>query len=116
MSKTDHVYLMHIQKSIDQILDYSANVTEPEFYESQLIKDAVVRNFEIIGEAAKNISNKTKSKYPNIAWKNMAGMRDKLIHDYIAVDYAIVWTTIQEILPDLKGKIEFILKENYFDP
>jgi uncharacterized protein with HEPN domain len=101
MSKSDQVYLIHILRSIDNILKYTQNISEEEFYLNQQLLDAVVRNFEIIGEASKKISNETKEKHPQIEWKKMAGMRDKLIHNYIEVDYIIVWTTVKDILPEL---------------
>lgn len=111
MSKSDLVYIVHIQRSINQILEYTNELKEEEFLSNQLIEDAVVRNFEIIGEATKQISKEFRAKHTGIEWKKMAGMRDKLIHDYIEVDYAIIWATIQDILPDLKKKIQKIIDE-----
>ncbi len=111
MSKSDLVYIVHIQRSINQIVEYTNGLKEEEFLSNQLIEDAVVRNFEIIGEATKQISKEFRAKHTGIEWKKMAGMRDKLIHDYIEVDYAIIWATIQDILPDLKKKIQKIIEE-----
>ena len=77
-----------------------------------MIKDAVVRNFEIIGEATKRVSLQTRENYKNIEWKKMAGIRDKLIHDYIEVDYEIIWFTVTQILPNLKISIQNIVDNN----
>lgn len=72
----------------------------------EVIKRAVVRNLEIIGEASKKIPVDEKLKYPSIKWREMAGMRDRLIHDYIGVDYFIVWDVIKNVIPHLKIQIE----------
>ncbi len=109
--KSDLIYLTHILDCINQIKEYTSELTEDEFYENQLVKDAVVRNFEVIGEATKNVSTETRKTYPDIEWRKMAGMRDKLIHDYFDVDYLVVWTTVHEILPGLGERIEEIIKE-----
>jgi len=69
----------------------------------------VIRNFEIIGEASKKLSDDIKSTYPLVPWKSMAGMRDKLIHDYFGVDLDIVWDTIQNFIPKLNAQIEEIV-------
>lgn len=75
-----------------------------------VIKRAVVRSLEIIGEASKKIPVDEKLKYPSIKWREMAGMRDKLIHDYIGVDYFIVWDVIKNVIPNLKIQIELVIE------
>jgi len=73
-----------------------------------MVIDAVVRNLEIIGEAAKNLSKETKSQYPEIPWREMADMRNKLIHEYFGVDLDIVWKTIKYRLPEVKKNLRKI--------
>jgi uncharacterized protein with HEPN domain len=78
--------------------------------EDKKTQDAVVRNLEIIGEAEKNISEELKGKFPQIRWKELAGVRDKLIHHYFGVNFDIVWNIIQDELPDVLSQLEEILK------
>ena len=103
--KHDKVYISNIIDAIDRILDYTEGVTQEEFKKENMIQDAVVRNFEIIGEATKNISSELRDDNDHIPWKNMAGMRDKLIHNYMGVDLDAVWKTIEDILPSLREDI-----------
>ncbi len=81
-----------------------------EFAEDNKTRDAVLRNLEIIGEAAKSIPDTTKEKYPEVNWKAAAGMRDKLIHEYFGVSTQIVWKTITKDLPVFESQIKEILE------
>jgi len=101
--KDDMVYIEHILDAIDKILDYSSGLTHDQFVQNDMVVDAVIRNIEIIGEASKKVSNNLKQVHFEIPWKEIAGMRDKLIHDYLGVDTEIIWQTIIEDLPILKG-------------
>ena len=103
------LYLRDILDAIAKIEDYTEGLSFEEFSKNNLVVDAVVRNFEIIGEASKNIPEETKSQYSQIPWKEMAGMRDKMIHEYFGVDLEIVWETIKTRLPQLK----FLLGDIY---
>jgi len=91
--KNDRMYLEHILESIIQVQEYIRGISKGDFISSPIIRDAVVRRMEIIGEAAKNVSTATKRKNRPVPWKKMAGMRDILIHKYFGVDYNLVWKT-----------------------
>lgn len=108
MIKNDHVYLEHILESIRKIEGFLTGITKFEFDRSVLIQDAVIRNIEIIGEATKKISKQFTQTHPEIPWQDMAGMRDKLIHDYLDVDLEVVWKTVESDLPLLKELIQKI--------
>ncbi len=92
-------YLEDIQSSLFKILKYTEGLNFNQFLNNDMLRDAVERNFEIIGEAVKNLPEDFRNNYPHIPFKQIAGMRDKLIHDYFGVDYEIVWKTIQDRLP-----------------
>src|SRR3989338_33202 len=100
--KRDEVYLKHILGAIQSIGQYLGPIKSYDQFllrENKMICDAVVRQLEIIGEAAKNLSEKTRGKENTLQWKEIAGMRDKLIHEYFEVDLEIVWSTVKEDLP-----------------
>jgi uncharacterized protein with HEPN domain len=103
--KSDKVYLSHIKDAIKDIETFTARINKKEFRESKLIQSAVIRQIEIIGEATKNLSNAIKSKYGDIPWKDIAGMRDMLIHEYFGVDLEAVWRTVTEDIPKLKKQL-----------
>ena len=103
--KDDSVYIEHILTAISKIENFVYGISKDEFEKSVLIQDAVIRNFEIIGEATKKISRSFTQAHPEVPWQDMAGMRDKLIHDYIDVDMDVVWKTIEIDLPLLKELI-----------
>jgi uncharacterized protein with HEPN domain len=105
MKKDDLVFVEHILESILKIEKYVEGLSVHDFVDNDLVQDAVIRNFEIIGEATKHLSKDFKEMYPNIAWKQMAGMRDILIHDYLGIDIYSVWSTIEKNLPSLKQQL-----------
>lgn len=106
----DRAYLLHVQDAIAQIMAYTAS-GEADFRANRQVQDAVIRNFEIIGEAVKHISSDLRSKHPEIPWKQVAGMRDEMIHEYFGVDLTIVWDTVQSGLPKLKQTIDRLAAE-----
>jgi uncharacterized protein with HEPN domain len=107
--KDDLVYIEHILSCIDRIRSYTEGLDYDSFLEKQVVQDAIVRQLEIIGEATKRVSTEYRDRYPHIPWKVMAGMRDKLIHDYIDVDFRMVWSTATEDIPELESLIKELL-------
>jgi uncharacterized protein with HEPN domain len=109
MSKREvKLYVKDIIDSIQKIQQYTKGLSLRQFKKKDLVIDAVVRNFEIIGEASKNIPEEIKSRYPDIPWREMAGMRDKVIHEYFGVDFDILWKTISTRLAFLKKSLNSI--------
>jgi uncharacterized protein with HEPN domain len=108
--KDDRIYLLHVRDSIQHIVNYTAAGKE-NFFSDRKTQDAVVRNLEIIGEATKRVFATLKEAHPDIAWKPIAGMRDKLIHDYFGINLQLVWDAVVRDLPDLKRKIDLLLKD-----
>ena len=102
MIKDDIAYIEHILDCIRKIHEFSNDLSLKEFKSNEMVQDAIIRNIEIIGEASKKISKDTKQTYYKIPWKEIAGMRDKLIHDYLGVDVSVVWKTIKEDIPALE--------------
>ena len=107
----DKIYIQHILDAFNKIIKHTKSMTEEEFLNNDVIQDVAVRQLEIVGEATKNLSQALREKYPDIRWKSMAGMRDKLIHEYFGVDYVTVWDVANAEVPDLKEKIEQILRK-----
>ena len=106
MKQKDPLFFLYdIQNSLDKIFRYTNSIDYHEFINSDITKDAVERNFEIIGEAVKNLPEEFRNQNPHIPFKQIAGMRDKLIHDYFGVDYEIVWVTIKDKLPQFNDDI-----------
>ena len=95
MKKDNSLYLKHIFASISRVEEYTHSIRYEDFISGNLIQDGVIRQLEIIGEATKKLSNEFKDRYPEIAWKDIAGMRDKLIHHYFGVAIDVVWDTVQ---------------------
>lgn len=104
------LYPKDILEAMKNIRDFVKDMDFEEFKEDDKTSSAVIRKFEIIGEAAKRVPEEIKRKYARIPWKEMAGMRDVLIHSYFGVDYKLVWRTIEERLPKLILLFEEIAK------
>ena len=108
-AKDDRVYLDHIAEAISRIATY-CEAGRDEFMRNRMIQDAVTRNLEIIGEAAKQVSDATRRKRPDIPWSDAARLRDFLIHHYMGVDLLRVWNVVESHLPALRAAIEQLLK------
>lgn len=104
--KDDRPYIDHILQAITKFRKYTENLTREKFENNELIQDAVIRNIEIIGEATKNISKEFGKIHSNVPWRAMSGMRDKLIHDYVGIDFDVVWETIKEDMPILEDALK----------
>jgi uncharacterized protein with HEPN domain len=109
MNSDDLAYIDHILDCIRKINEFTTGLSLKEFKTNEMVQDAVIRNIEIIGEASKRISTDTKQAYYRIPWKEIAGMRDKLIHDYLGVDIDVVWKTVQQDIPALEKLIKEIV-------
>lgn len=105
MSRTDKVYIEDIIESIDLIEKYTLEITEHQFSKDTQLQDAVIRRFEIIGEASSKISEALKARYPTTQWKLMKLMRNKLIHEYFGVSAQTIYATLIADLPVLKAQL-----------
>ena len=111
MARDEMIYLRHILDAINTVEEYLQGVDENQFKATQLLQDGTIRQIEIIGEAVRHISKDIRTTYPEIPWQDVAGMRDKLIHDYFGVDIEKVWDTARGDLPTLKDQVKGILSD-----
>ncbi len=109
MSRSYKAYLHDMLDCMNKILEYVKGYKYDQFSNDEKTIDAVVRNIEIIGEAAKHLPDKIKNRDPQIPWKAIVGMRDKLAHDYFGVDVLFVWNTVKDDIPLLKEKVSILL-------
>lgn len=107
-------YLKHILIECKFLKEKSAGLKYKEFDSDLVLKKAFVRSLEVIGEAVKNIPLKFRNKYPSIPWKEISGMRDRLIHEYFGVNYKIVWKTVKKEIPELEKMIKEILEKECY--
>jgi uncharacterized protein with HEPN domain len=110
MSFEPRDYLLHILSEADFLLGASEGLKFSEFDSDETLRRAFVRSLEVIGEASKKVPQTFRDLHPEIEWRSMAGMRDRLIHDYMGVDYELVWDVIQNRIPELKKQIGAVLK------
>jgi|AntRauTorckE6833_2_1112554.scaffolds.fasta_scaffold17317_2 uncharacterized protein with HEPN domain len=106
--KDNSRYLNHIIESIELINQYSSNMSKHDFYIEQEKQDAIIRRLEIIGEASKKLPENFRNKYSDVPWREMAGMRDILAHQYFGIDLEIAWETIKNKIPEIEPKIRKI--------
>jgi len=112
MSERGNVeFLSDALEAIKRIKDYISDMDYKAFLKDLKTRDAVLRNLEVIGESSKNIKDDFRELYPDVPWKEMSGLRDKLIHHYFGVNFEIVWTIIHDELPGVEKKIDTILNE-----
>ncbi|MFO7923392.1 MAG: DUF86 domain-containing protein [Bacteroidales bacterium] len=111
MSKEPIEYLRHISEECHYLENaVGDNLSKGNFLDDATLKRAFVRSLEVIGEATKNIPADFKIKWGAINWKNMAGMRDRLIHDYLGVNYSIVWDVVKNKIPELSRQVDEIIR------
>lgn len=112
MYKSSIELIRHIERESSFIINACKNYTIESFHKDEILKRAVVRALEIVGEASKKIDSDFKLKHSQIEWINMAGLRNRLIHDYEGTDYDIVWEVIQDHIPELHFQITEILQNS----
>lgn len=112
IKKDPIIYLLHIRESIRRIDGYISRRTKRDLSSSLELQDALVRRLEIIGEAVSKLSPAFRKKYQLVPWRQVADMRNFLIHEYFGVDLEIVWKTIKDDLPKFKKQIDKIIKAN----
>lgn len=106
MSLSIREYLRHIQDEIDYLQSVTSGMVKPQFLSDETLKRACVRSIEVIGEATKHIPDDVRRRYPQVEWRAIAGMRDRLIHSYFGIDYEIVWDVLTTHIPLLDDTID----------
>lgn len=112
MKRRDHkLYVEDVLQSMDRIERYTRGQTFERFRRSEMVADAVIRNLEIIGEAARSIPQEVRQRHPDIPWTRMIGLRNIAIHEYFGVDLGIIWEIVRRNLPETRSKIVALLEK-----
>ena len=109
MSRSVTDLLRHMLDETEFLLAHARNLDRDSFVADATLRRAFVRSIEILGEATKGVPTQFRSKYPQVPWQAIAGMRDRLIHGYFAVDYELVWDVVENKIPDLRDQLTRIL-------
>jgi len=112
MAHDDRLYLTHIRDAAERISEYTAGLELFDFLQDHLRQDGVVRQLGIIGEAVKRLSDGLREARPDVPWRDIAGMRDRLVHDYMGVNVESVWKTVKEDVPELASVVRELLGTN----
>ena len=115
MPREDSALLLDMLLSCQKIRKFTGDLSRDEFEENDLVQSAVLREFQVLGEAARMISDDGKSEYDNIPWRVISGLRNRIIHEYFNVDLDILWQTIQENIPELQEALEKIIPDESED-
>jgi len=107
--RDNRAFINHILDEVNYIIEETKDLDYDSLMSNETLKRALIRSLEIIGEATKNLSKEFRDGHPNIEWKEMAGLRDKLIHYYFGVDWDTVWDVIKEEIPKLENKLKKLL-------
>ncbi len=111
MKRDASIYLKDIQENMERAEKFVEGMSYEEFVEDERTNFAVIRCIEIMGEAAKHVPEEVKNKYPEVSWKDIAGMRDKVIHFYFGVNLEMVWMVVKKNIPEMNPYIEQALKD-----
>jgi len=110
---TDRVYLTHMQEEVAFLRDHTRNATFGAFISDGVLRRAVARSLEIIGEAAKNLSPALRDWHPEVDWRGMAGLRDVLIHKYFGINWRIVWDVLQHKIPAFSQPLRRVIEDEF---
>jgi uncharacterized protein with HEPN domain len=111
----DKQRLQHILQAINDIESFTTGISYDEYAENYMLRLAVVKLFEMIGEASGHLSDNLKEEFSEVEWTVLKGMRNIFVHEYFGIDYEIIWNSVQENLPTLKEKIQKIISVKYPD-
>lgn len=115
MPRNTGVYLKDMLVAVERILGYAAGLSFAGFRDSQIVVDAVLRNLEVLGEAAKRVPENVRLSNTSIEWRRISGLRDILIHEYASISLEIIWDVIQNKLPGLRSQLQSLLTEQSED-